>query len=171
MTERTNAITFKGDAMTLVGDKLEAGQDAPSFKLVGTDLGDIALDDFSGKTLVLSVVPSIDTGVCAEQTRRFNEEASSLSDDVVILTVSMDLPFAQDRFCGAEGLDQVQMGSEYKYRSFGEAYGVLIKELGLLTRAVFVVDKQGKVTYTQYVDEVTDEPEYEPVLEAVKALG
>lgn len=168
MTKRANAVTFKGNPMTLVGPEIQAGDAAPHFRLVGTDLADIACEQYHGKVRVLSVVPSIDTGVCATQTRTFNEKAAALSDDVTILTVSADLPFAQDRFCGAEGIDRVVMGSDYKYREFGEAYGVLIEELGLLTRAVFVIGRDDKIAYVQVVPEITHEPDYDAALEAVK---
>ncbi|MFP4382388.1 MAG: thiol peroxidase [Candidatus Sumerlaeia bacterium] len=169
MIHREKAVTFKGDPLTLVGPELKIGDKAPAFKLVGNDLSDVSPDLYPGKLLVLSVVPSIDTSVCATQTRKFNEQASDLSDDVVILTVSMDLPFAFGRFCAAEGIDQVVTASDYKYRSFGEAYGVYIKELGLLTRAVFVVDKDGVIRHAEYVPEVTDEPDYQAALSAAQA--
>ena len=169
MTERKNAVTFKGAPLTLVGDELKVGDEAPCFKLTANDLSDLACGEFEGKAVVLSVTPSLDTPVCAAQTRRFNEEATKLSQDVTVLTVSMDLPFAQQRFCASEGIDRVVTASDYKYREFGEAYGVLIKELGLLTRAVFVVDRTARVTHVQYVPEVTQEPDYDGALEAVRA--
>ncbi len=169
MEERKGVITFKGNPMTLVGKEVKPGDRLPSFKVTGQDLGDITDKDFAGNVLVLSVVPSVDTPVCATQTRRFNEKAADLSDDVVILTVSMDLPFAAKRFCAAEGIEAVKTGSDYKYQSFGDAFGVHIKELGLLSRAVFVADKNGKITHAQYVGEVTNEPDYEPALKAAKA--
>ena len=170
MTERTGVITFKGGPMTLVGPAIEVGADVPHFTLTANDMSDLACKTYHGKVRVISVVPSVDTPVCAAQTRTFNERATQLSDDVVVLTVSMDLPFAQARFCGAEGLNRVVTASDYKHRSFGEAFGVLIKELGLLTRAVFVVDKTDKVVYVQYVPEVTEEPNYDSALAAVSAL-
>lgn len=168
MTERAGAITFKGNPMTLVGNEVKEGDKAPAFKVVGNDLSDIALSDCKGKILVVSVVPSVDTGVCAIQTKKFNEEASKQGDDVVILTVSLDLPFAQKRFCGAEGIEAVMMGSDYKYHEFAENYGVLIKELGLLARAVFVIDKDGKVIHREIVSEATNEPDYDAAMAAVK---
>jgi thiol peroxidase len=136
---------------------------------VGNDLADIDCASFEGKVLVLSVAPSIDTPVCATQTRVFNQEAAGLSEDVVILSVSLDLPFALVRFCGAEGIERVVMASDYKYRTFGAAFGVNIRELGLLTRAVFVIDREDKVVHAEYVPEVTNEPDYVAALEAVKA--
>lgn len=169
MAERTHAATFKGNPVTLVGSEIKVGEQAPHFKLVGKDLADIECASFHGKVRVVSVAPSIDTPICAIQTRTFNKEAVSLSEDVVILSVSLDLPFALARFCAAEGIDRVIMASDYKYRSFGEAYGVYLRELGLLTRAVFVIDRAEKIVHAQYVPEVTQEPDYAAVLEAVKA--
>lgn len=169
MTERANVATFKGGPLTLLGPEIKVGDPAPDFKLVGNDLADINSASLGGKVLVLSVAPSIDTPVCAAQTRTFNERAAGLSDDVVILSISLDLPFALGRFCGAEGIERVRTASDYKYRSFGEAYGVYIRELGLLARAVFVVGRDGKVVHAQYVPEVTNEPDYAAVLDAVKS--
>ena len=169
MTERANAVTFKGKPLTLVGPEIKVGDLAPHFKLVGNDLADIDCESFHGKVRVLSVAPSIDTPVCATQTRTFNKEAVGLSKDVVVLSVSLDLPFALARFCGAEGIERVITASDYKYCAFGEAYGTYIRELGLLTRAVFVIDREGKIVHAEYVPEVTNEPEYAAAIEAVKA--
>jgi thiol peroxidase len=169
MTKRSGAVTFKGTPMTLMGPEIRVGDEAPHFKLVGNDLADIECKLFHGKVRVLSVAPSIDTPVCATQTRTFNKEAAGLSEDVVVLSVSLDLPFALKRFCGAEGIERVITASDYKYRDFGEAYGVLISELGLLTRAVFVVNRENKVTHAEYVAEVTSEPDYAAALKAVEA--
>lgn len=168
MTERSGAVTFKGKPMTLVGPEIKAGDEAPHFRLVGNDLADIECKSFHGKVRVLSVAPSIDTPVCAAQTRTFNKEAAALLEDVVVLSVSLDLPFALKRFCGAEGIERVITASDYRYHEFGEAYGVLIRELGLLTRAVFVVNREGKVIHAEYVSEVTNEPDYGAALKAVK---
>jgi len=169
MTERENAVRFKGKPLTLLGPEIKVGQVAPDFRLVGKDLADIPSESFRGKVMVLSVAPSLDTPVCAMQTRTFNKEAVSLSRDVVILSVSLDLPFALARFCGAEGIDRVLTASDYKYHSFGEAYGVSIRELGLLSRAVFVVDRGARVTHAEYVPEITSEPNYASALKAVRA--
>jgi thiol peroxidase len=169
MPERTGAITFKGKPMTLIGREVKVGSESPHFVLTANDLSDLRCEQFHGKVLVISVVPSLDTPVCAMQTRTFNQRASDLSPDVVILTVSMDLPFAQKRFCGAEGIQRVITASDFKHRSFGEGFGVLIKELGLLTRAVFVIDRNQTVSYVEYVPEVTQEPNYDAALAAVKA--
>lgn len=169
MTERKGVTTFQGNPLTLVGPALKVGSEAPHFTLTANDLSDLRCETYHGKILVLSVVPSLDTPVCATQTRTFNQRATQLAQDVAVLTVSMDLPFAQKRFCGAEGIERVVTASDYKHRAFGEAFGVLIKELGLLARAVFVLDRQGRVVHAEYVPEVTHEPNYDAALAAVKA--
>jgi thiol peroxidase len=172
MSDRPKAITMKGDPLTLTGQEVEVGQAAPDFTALKTDLSPAKLSDYNGKTVVLASVPSLDTSVCATETRRFNEEAARFGDDVVVLTLSMDLPFAQARWCGNEGIDNVETLSDHRDASFGQAYGVLIKELRLLARAVFVVASDGKLAYKQLVSEVTDEPDYDDVIQAVgKARG
>jgi thiol peroxidase len=170
MKEHSGAITMKGNPLTLVGPELSVGNSAPDVEVLGNDLNPVKLSSFKGKICVISVVPSLDTPVCDLQTRRFNDEAGKLGGDVVILTISMDLPFAQKRWCGAAGVDKVATFSDHRAAAFGEAYGVLIKELRLLARAIFVVDKQGTVQYRQLVKEVTDEPDYAAALEAIKKL-
>jgi thiol peroxidase len=167
--ERKNAATFKGGPLTLIGPELKAGDKAPDFKLTDTGLKSVTLADSKGKTRIISVVPSIDTPVCDLQTKRFNQEASKLPADVVVITVSMDLPFAQGRWCGLAGADKVQMLSDYQDHAFGQAYGVLIKELRLLSRAVFVIGPDDKVQYVEYVKEVTEHPNYEKALGFIKA--
>ncbi|MFJ7665635.1 thiol peroxidase [Lysinibacillus sp. NPDC097195] len=164
-------ITFKKGPVTLIGNEVKVGDQAPDFTVLANDLSPVTLKDSEGKIRLFSVVPSLDTGVCDAQTRRFNEEAGNLGDNVVIYTVSVDLPFAQKRWCGAAGIDAVQTVSDHRDLSFGEAYGVYIKELRLLARAVFVVDATGKVTYVEYVPEATDHPDYEAAIAAVKALA
>ncbi|MHC4835885.1 MAG: thiol peroxidase [Planctomycetota bacterium] len=168
--ERENVITFQGNPLTLVGDAVSVGQSAPDFTVAANDLSPYALSDDKGKVIVVSVVPSLDTPVCDTQTRKFNEAAAGLGDDVVVLTVSMDLPFAQSRWCGAAGVDQVKTVSDYKEADFGRKYGLLIKELHLLARAVLVIDSAGIIRYSQLVSEVTEEPDYSAVIEAVKGL-
>ena len=170
MNERTGVITFQGNPLTLLGDEIKFGDKAPEFTATDNGLAPKALADFAGKVLIISAVPSLDTPVCDMETRRFNNEAASLGDDIKILTLSMDLPFAQARWCGAAGVEAVQTLSDYMSASFGEAYGVLIKELRLLSRAVFVVDKSGTVQYVQYVNEITEEPDYDAALKAAKKL-
>ncbi|MDT3764695.1 thiol peroxidase [Priestia filamentosa] len=160
--------TFKGNEVTLLGKKVEVGQKAPNFTVLANDLSEVTLDDSKGSVRIISVVPSIDTGVCDAQTRRFNEEAASL-ENVKVLTVSVDLPFAQARWCGANGIENVQTLSDHRDLSFGEAFGVTIKELRLLSRSVFVVDSEDNVTYAEYLGEVTEHPNYEAAIEAAKA--
>ncbi|MEH7122805.1 thiol peroxidase [Bacillus sp. JJ1503] len=161
-------ITFKGNAVTLLGNEVKVGDKAPEFNVLANDLSAVTLADSKGQVRLISVVPSIDTGVCDAQTRRFNEEASKL-DNVKILTVSVDLPFAQKRWCAAAGIENVQTLSDHRDLSFGEAYGVAIQELRLLARAVFVVDSNDNVTHAEYVSEATDHPNYEAAVEAAKA--
>ncbi|MBI1336659.1 MAG: thiol peroxidase [Phycisphaera sp.] len=171
MTERTGVITFKGNPMTLVGPEVKVGSPMPDFTATGNDMKPRKLSEFKGKTVVVSVVPSLDTPVCDMQTRKFNEEAGKLGDGAVVLTLSVDLPMAQKRWCGAAGATHVTTLSDYKDHSAGVALGVRIKELGLLTRAVFVVDKAGVVKSAEYVSEVTKEPDYAKALAAVKAAS
>lgn len=161
-------ITFKGGAVTLLGNEVKVGDKAPEFTVLANDLSPVTLADSKGTVRLISVVPSLDTGVCDAQTRRFNEEAASLGN-VKILTVSVDLPFAQKRWCGANGIENIQTLSDHRDLSFGEAYGVTIQELRLLARAVFVVDSNDVVTYVEYVSEATNHPNYEAALEAAKA--
>lgn len=168
--ERTGVATLKGNPITLVGPELKAGDNAPDFTVNKDLLNSVSLKDFAGKIKLISVVPSIDTGVCDAQTRRFNEEAAKLGDNVVVLTISNDLPMAQGRWCGAAGVDKVTMLSDYKNVSFGDAYGVHIKELRLLMRSIFVIDSNDQITYVQYLSEMTEHPDYDKALAAVKAL-
>ena len=170
MEERTGIITGNGDPLTLIGKAVKVGDVAPDFTALDNDLSPVEFSSFRGKICVISVVVSLDTSVCDIQTRRFNEEASKLGPDVVILTISMDLPFAQQRWCGAAGVDKVITLSDHKDASFGTSYGVLIKELRLLARSVFVVDQDGVIRYVQNMDEITDEPDYESALDAVNQL-
>ncbi|AET60146.1 MULTISPECIES: thiol peroxidase [Paenibacillus] len=168
--ERKEVATFKGNPLTLVGPELKVGDQAPDFKLQKNLLEAATLQDFAGKVKLISVVPSLDTGVCDAQTRRFNQEADSLGDQVVILTVSVDLPFAQARWCGAAGIDRVLTLSDYKDHSFGEAYGVFIKEFHLDHRAIFVIDQNDKIAYVEYLSEMSEHPDYEQAIAAVKKL-
>ena len=170
MQERNGVITFQGNPLTLLGTELKVGDTAPDATVLANDLSPVKLSSYKGKVCVISIVPSLDTPVCDMQTRKFNDEAGKLGDDVAILTISMDLPFAQTRWCGAAGVDKVATFSDHRDAAFGEAYGVLIKELRLLARAIFVVDRQGAVQYIQLVKEVAEEPNYQAVLEAVKKL-
>ncbi|MCJ7673878.1 MAG: thiol peroxidase [Sedimentisphaerales bacterium] len=170
MKERTGLVTMKGQPLTLLGDGLKVGDKAPNFEVIANDLSQVLLSSLRGKVCIISSVPSLDTGVCDRMTRRFNEEAGGLGQDVAVLTISMDLPFAQKRWCGAAGVKNVQTLSDHREASFGKAYGVLIKELRLLARAVFVVDKQGVIRYTEIVAELTNEPNYEAAIKAAKEM-
>jgi len=169
MNERKGVITMKGKPLTLAGKEVNVGDKAPDAEVVANDLSEIKLSSYQGKVCIITSVPSLDTSVCDMETRRFNEEAGKLGD-VVVLTISMDLPFAQKRWCGAAGVKNVQTLSDYRYSSFGKEYGVLIKELRLLARTVFVVDKAGVVRYVQIVPEIATEPDYDAVLKAAKDL-
>lgn len=168
--ERPNAVTFLGNPLTLVGNALKPGDPAPDATVIRQDLTPVNIHDFKGKVLLISVVPSLDTGVCSAQTKRFNEEAAQLPDSVKVLTISMDLPFAQKRFCSAENIDKIEVLSDHREGAFGQAYGTLVKELRVLSRAVFVVDPQGIVRYVEYVPEITSHPNYDAALQAVRAL-
>jgi thioredoxin-dependent peroxiredoxin len=168
--ERAGATTLKGNPFTLIGPELKAGDDAPDFSLVDNGLKAVTLADTGSNVRIVSVVPSLDTPVCDAQTKRFNEAASQLTG-VDILTVSMDLPFAQKRWCGAFGVDKVKMLSDHKDASFGSGYGTLIKELRIESRAIFVIDKNNKVAYAEYVKEVADFPNYEAALSAARAAA
>jgi thiol peroxidase len=170
MTEQKTIVTMKGKPVTLAGKIVKVGQNAPDAEVVANDLSVMKLSSYFGKKCIIASVPSLDTSVCDIETRKFNEEAGKLGSDVVVLTISMDLPFAQKRWCGAAGIKNVITLSDYRYASFGNAYGVLIKDLRLLARAVFVVDKAGVVRYVQIVPEIATEPNYAAVLEAVKNL-
>ena len=165
--ERKGAVTFKGNPLTLMGPELKAGDKAPHFQLLANDLSPVTLENFKGKTKLISVVPSLDTPVCDQQTKRFNEEASKLPSDVVVLTVSADLPFAQTRWCGAAHADKIKTLSDHRETSFGKAYGVLIKELRLLSRSIFIVGADDRIKYVEYVKEITQHPNYEKALSAV----
>jgi thioredoxin-dependent peroxiredoxin len=162
--------TLKGNPITLVGPELKAGDAAPAFTLNKNLIDTSSLKDFAGKVKLISVVPSIDTGVCDAQTRRFNEEASKLGDNVVIITVSADLPMAQARWCAAAGVERVVLLSDYKENSFGKSYGVFIKELHLDMRSIFVVDTNDKITYVEVLKEMTEHPDYEAAISATKQL-
>jgi thiol peroxidase len=166
--ERKGAVTMRGNPMTLVGPELNPGQKAPNFTLVGKDMRPVTLDQFKGKVKIIASVPSLDTPVCDAETRRFNEEASKLPGDVQVLTVSMDLPFAAARWCGAAGVNNVTTLSDWRSAQFGEAYGTLIKELHLDARAVFVVDKNDQLVHVEYVKEVANQPNFEAALEAAR---
>ena len=168
--ERQGAITFKGNPMTLLGQPVKAGDAAPDFRVVDNGLQPVTLASGAGKIRLITVVPSLDTPVCDSMTRRFNQEAAQLPEQVVIYTISLDLPFAQKRWCGNAGIERVKTLSDYQDRSFVLNYGLLIKELKLAARAVLVIDAKDRISYLQLVPEVTAEPDYTAALAAVKAL-
>lgn len=161
-------VTFKGNPVTLLGAEVKVGDLAPNFQVLANNLTPVTLENSKGHVRLISVVPSIDTGVCDQQTRRFNEEAANL-EGVKVLTISVDLPFAQSRWCGAAGIENVEMLSDHRDLSFGQAYGVAIESLRLLTRAIFVIDSNDKVTYVEYVSEATNHPDYEAAIAAAKS--
>jgi len=167
MEERIGIVTMRGNPLTLVGHQVNVGDKAPDFIVIDNNLATVRFSSYRGKLCVISSVPSLDTPVCDIETRKFNAEASRLGPDVSIMTISMDLPFAQKRWCGAAGVERVQTLSDHREASFGLAYGVLIKELRLLARAVFLVDQGGTLRYVQLVKEVTNEPNYEAIWDAL----
>ena len=170
MPDREGVITMKGNPLTLSGNELKVGDRAPEFEVLDNDLKPTPFSSFQGKVCIISSVPSLDTPVCDMETRRFNDEAGKFGSDVLVLTISMDLPFAQKRWCGAAGVERVITLSDHRDAAFGEAYGLMIKELRLLARAVFVVDREGTIRYIQLVKEVTEEPDYGAVLDAANKL-
>ena len=170
MAEQKGLITFRGNPLTLVGNEVKVGRAAPDFVAIDNNLSPVKFSSHLGKACIISSVVSLDTPVCDTQTRKFNEEASRLGPNVVILTLSMDLPFAQKRWCGAAGVDRLQTWSDHRDASFGTSYGVLIKELRLLARAIFLVDLKGVLQYKELVKEVTNEPDYGAVLAELKKL-
>ena len=167
--ERKGAVTFKGNPLTLMGPEIRVGDRAPDFQVISGDLSPVTLASFKGKTKLISVVPSLDTPVCDQQTRHFNEEAAKLPGDIAVLTISVDLPFAQKRFCSTAGINKIQVLSDHRDASFGQAYGTLIKELKLLTRSIFVIGPDDKIQYVEYVKEVTNHPNYDAVLNFFRA--
>lgn len=166
--ERKGAVTFKGNPLTLIGPELKKGDKAPNFELLANDLSAVTLESFKEKTKLISVVPSLDTPVCDAQTKRFNEEASRLPSDVAVLTVSADLPFAQARWCGAAHADKIKTLSDHREAGFGKAYGVLIKELRLLARSIFVIGPDDRIQYVEYVKEITQHPNYALALSSLR---
>ena len=170
MEDTRTTITFHGNPLTLTGNQLKVGQAAPDFEVLGNDMSAVKLSDFREKVCVICSVPSLDTPVCDTEVRNFNEHATALGDDVTVLAISMDLPFAQKRWCGTAGVKNVRTLSDHRSGRFGKAYGVLIEKLRLLARAVFVVDQQGVIRYIEIVDELTNEPDYEAALKAVQEV-
>ena len=157
--------------ITLLGTQVYVGEKAPNFKVVNDSFAPITLQEFSGKNILISVVPSLDTGVCSLQTKRFNDEVANLSNDTIMLTISNDLPFAQKRFCKTEKIDKIKILSDAVWRDFGNKYGLLIKDMGLLTRAIFIIDSQGKIAYKELVANISQHPNYDIALSTLKALS
>lgn len=168
MQERKGVQAFKGGPLTLLGPEIKVGDTAPNFKVLTNKLEEVSLDNYKGKTLILSVAPSLDTPVCSLQTQRFNKETANLPSSIEVLTITADLPFAQARFCGAENI-KIQTLSDHRDMNFGNAYGTHIKELRLEARSIFVVGKDGKVKYVEYLSELTNHPDYDKALAAAKA--
>jgi len=169
MEERAGITSFKGSPVTLLGPTLTIGETAPDFRVVDASLQPVTLAAFAGKTKVICTVPSLDTPVCAAEARRFNLEAAKLPDSVEVLFISLDLPFAQQNWCAAAGIDRIKVLSDYQDRDFGLSYGVLIKELKLLSRSIFIIDADNKLSYVKHVAEITEEPDYAGVLATLKA--
>jgi len=169
--ERKNVVTIFGNAVTLIGPELKVGDKAPGFKVVNREMKEEGLSDYEGRIKIISVTPSLDTPVCDLQARRFNQELASLPEDVIVLNMSVDLPFAIERFCTTAGIDKVKALSDHRETSFGTAYGVLMKESRLLARSIFVIDKEDVIRYIEIVPEVTSHPDYEKAIEAVKELA
>jgi len=168
LQERSGVLTIKGNPAVVLGPELSVGDAAPDFRAVNGEFQPVALAACKGKVVLISAVPSLDTGVCAAQTKRFNQEAANLPDDVVVVTISMDLPFAQGRFCEAEKVDAIQMLSDHVWREFGTGYGILIQDMGLLARTLVVVGKDGRIAHLQIVPELTDHPDYDAALGAAR---
>ena len=170
MQERIGLVTMRGNPLTLVGNEVKVGQAAPDFMAIDNNLTPVKLSAYRGKICIISSVPSLDTPVCDIETRKFNEEASKLGEKVQIITISMDLPFAQKRWCGSAGANRIQTLSDHREAQFGIAYGVLIKELRLLARAVFLVDQKGILQYVQLVKEIANEPNYDEIWSALNKI-
>ncbi|WOH39526.1 thiol peroxidase [Thalassotalea fonticola] len=168
VSETVGLVVAGGKPITLLGKQVYVGDQAPNFKVVNDRFSPVTLNDFANKTILISVVPSLDTGVCSLQTKRFNEEVANLPEDVAILTISNDLPFAQKRFCSTEGVESLKVLSDSVWRDFGAKYGLIIKDMGLLSRAIFVIDNTGKIAYKELVADISTHPDYDTALNAVK---
>ncbi len=171
LPQTQNLVKANNRYVTLLGTQVAIGEKAPNFKVVDKNFAPVQLSDFKDQTILISVVPSLDTGVCSLQTKRFNEEAAKLPENITILTISNDLPFAQKRFCKIENVDKIKVLSDSVWRNFGESYGLIIKGMGLLTRAIFIIDNQGKVKYKELVANISEHPNYESALIAVRNIA
>ena len=171
LTQTQNLVKANNKYVTLLGTQVSIGEQAPDFKVVDKNFAPVQLSDFKNQTILISVVPSLDTGVCSIQTKRFNEEAAGLPKNITLLTISNDLPFAQKRFCKVENVDQIKVLSDSVWRNFGESYGLIIKDMGLLTRAIFIIDNQGIIKYKELVANISEHPDYTSALTAVKDIA
>ncbi|MBA6230981.1 MULTISPECIES: thiol peroxidase [unclassified Colwellia] len=171
LQQTTNLVKANNKFITLLGTQVDVGQKAPNFKVVNESFVPVTLHEFSGKNLLISIVPSLDTGICSLQTKRFNEEVANLPTDIVMLTISNDLPFAQKRFCETENIDKIRVLSDSVWRDFGTNYGLLIKDMGLLTRAIFIIDSSGIIAYKEIVADISKHPNYELALSTIIALS
>jgi len=171
LTQTHDLVKANNKYVTLLGTQVAVNDQAPNFKVVDKNFAPVQLSDFKDQTILISVVPSLDTGVCSLQTKRFNEEANKLAENITLLTISNDLPFAQKRFCKVENVDQIRVLSDSVWRNFGENYGLIIKDMGLLTRAIFIIDNQGKVKYKELVANISERPDYSAALIAVKEIA
>ncbi len=171
LTETTNLVMAGTKYVTLLGNQVNVGEDAPNFKVVTESFSPVTLAEFKDKSILISVVPSLDTGVCSIQTKRFNDEVANLPSDVVMLTISNDLPFAQKRFCKTEKVESIKVLSDAVWRDFGQNYGLLIKDMGLLTRAIFIIDSDGKIAYKELVANISQHPDYDTALAKLKSLS
>ena len=170
MLERKGIVTFKGNPVTLVGEEVKPGDKAPDFTALKTDLSELKLSDYKGRVVILTSFPSVDTSVCALQAKRFNEEAGKLKDDVSVITISVDLPFALGRFCAAEGIENEVTVSDHRDLDFGYKYGFVVKELRLLERGIVVIDKEGIIRHVEYCKEIAEHPDYDKALEVTRSL-
>ncbi|MCW8866098.1 MAG: thiol peroxidase [Colwellia sp.] len=171
LTETQNLVKANDKYVTLLGTQVNLGEQAPNFKVVDKNFSPVQLTDFTGQTLLISVVPSLDTGVCSLQTKRFNEESAKLPKNITLLTISNDLPFAQKRFCKVENIEQIKVLSDSVWRDFGAKYGLIIKDMGLLTRAIFIIDEHGKIKYKELVENISQHPDYAQALTAAKDIA
>ncbi len=170
LSEHNDLVKAGDKFVTLLGPQVSVGETAPDFKVVNDSFAPVTLSEFTGKTILISVVPSLDTGVCSLQTKRFNEEVANLPEDIVMLTISNDLPFAQKRFCKAENIDKLKVLSDSVWRDFGSKYGLLIKDMGLLTRAIFIINNQGAIAYKELVANISHHPDYDTALTKLRQL-
>ncbi|MBA6223934.1 thiol peroxidase [Colwellia sp. MB02u-18] len=171
LTETTNLVMAGNKYVTLLGNQVKVGDQAPDFKVVTQSFSPVTLAEFKQKPVLISVVPSLDTGVCSIQTKRFNDEVANLPENVVMLTISNDLPFAQKRFCKTEKVENIKVLSDAVWRDFGHNYGLLIKDMGLLTRAIFIIDVDGKIAYKELVGNISQHPDYETALTKLRSMG